>query len=695
MLALALALKFVGYFFSSTIFVERSTPSFLFMPKTLKSLPNSLILVGMGFVTAALCGLSFAQQANAPQKIWQGFGVNIHFTEPAPGEIELLKASGVDYVRTDFTWELTEKAVGKYDFSTYDKLVGHLKSAHIRPLFVLDYGNKLYDNGAPRSAKAQDAYAHWTEAVITHFRGEEIVWELWNEPNTDHFWRPKADASSYASLALKAAMAMRAADPNCRIIAPGTSRIDDDFLKKVLSKELLGLIDGVSVHPYRAGGPETVMKDIYRVKDIITAKAPAGRESIPVVCSEWGYSTAPSTGVNEDRQAMYLDKLWLLSAAAGSPVTIYYDWKDDGSNGNNIDHRFGIVRQNLKLKPSYDAARLCTKAFKGCTFYKRMVKSDPLDWIIIGVGEGKMVRASWYQKLGGLPKFEAYDMKDRSNRRLYNKLVAEANAAPAKPVDPPKKDPPKIDPPKKDPPLITKNPGALVKTNLTIAYAPPIDSEGWCAVIEKPSSMANTKVEFQYNRKDTGADVSCFTNVKSDRLIEPLANNDSDSVMIAMVGGKPIGNSTIKRVELDPAMWVLKGGAGGETMTKTQMGGSIAYNLSAGILKIGLSPASPVQIPEGAKRFVIWIKPDGSMNNLYARFTDEAGGIFQVNLGVLNGDTDRNGWRAVVIPFVNLPSESGTPTGRLQWDHLFYIEAGDKNNPKSGRIEYGPAAYEY
>jgi hypothetical protein len=90
---------------------------------------NWLIIVGMGFVTAALCGLAFVQQAPAPQKIWQGFGVNIHFTEPAPGEIDLLKASGVDYVRTDFNWELTEKAVRKYDFSVYDRLVGQLKGA--------------------------------------------------------------------------------------------------------------------------------------------------------------------------------------------------------------------------------------------------------------------------------------------------------------------------------------------------------------------------------------------------------------------------------------------------------------------------------------------------------------------------------------------------------------------------------------
>ena len=671
--------------------------------KTLNSARFSLILVGMGFVTATLCGLAFAQQAPAPQKIWQGFGVNIHFTEPAPGEIELLRTSGVDYVRTDMTWELTEKAAGKYDFAVYDKLVGQLKTAHIRPVFVLDYGNKLYENGAPRSDKAQAAYAHWTEAAVTHFRGEEIVWEIYNEPNTDHFWRPKADPASYASLALKAARAMRTADPKCRIIAPGTSRIDEDFLRKVLTTDLLALVDGVSVHPYRASGPETVMKDYERVSAIIQAKAPAGRENLPVVCSEWGYSTAPSTGVNDDRQAMYLSKLWLLSAAAGSPLTIYYDWKDDGPSATNIDHRFGIVRSNLKPKPSFDAARLCLKAFKGCTIFKRMVKSDPLDWIIVGVGDGRMVRAMWYQKVGGLPKFEAYDMNDRANKRLYNKILNEEQVTPKvdpPKIDPPKKDPPKKDPPKRDPPKSDppkKGPGPIVKTALSIAYAPAIDEEGWCAIIEKPSSMANAKVEFTYDRRDTGASVRCFTNVKTDRVIEPLANNDAESQVVAMVAGKPVGDSRIMRVDLDSSLWTLVGEARKGDLVKTKLGATVDYAFGPGTIKCGLAPRTPVGIPDGTKRFVIWIKPDGSNNNLFARYKDETGAEFKVFLGMLNTDSDRNGWRAVVIPFVNFPLEAGqaAPKGKLEWVNVLYIEAADKNQPKSGTIEFGPAAYEF
>jgi len=41
------------------------------------------------------------------------FGVNIHFVEPAPGE---MAATGVRWVRTDFSWAATERVKGEYDF---------------------------------------------------------------------------------------------------------------------------------------------------------------------------------------------------------------------------------------------------------------------------------------------------------------------------------------------------------------------------------------------------------------------------------------------------------------------------------------------------------------------------------------------------------------------------------------------------
>ena len=89
------------------------------------------------------------QATSTGSEIPEGFGVNIHFTDPRPGEVKMLSEAGFRWVRMDLKWDLTEKKRGRYDFSDYDRLVAALDPYKIHTLFILDYGNPLYDNGAP------------------------------------------------------------------------------------------------------------------------------------------------------------------------------------------------------------------------------------------------------------------------------------------------------------------------------------------------------------------------------------------------------------------------------------------------------------------------------------------------------------------------------------------------------------------
>jgi hypothetical protein len=91
-----------------------------------------------------------------------GMGVNIHFTDPRPGELEMLARAGFHWVRMDFAWAATEKTSGAYDFSAYDRLLTRLDEFHIRALLILDYENQLYDNGLPSHTPAgRAAFARW------------------------------------------------------------------------------------------------------------------------------------------------------------------------------------------------------------------------------------------------------------------------------------------------------------------------------------------------------------------------------------------------------------------------------------------------------------------------------------------------------------------------------------------------------
>src|SRR4051812_50126457 len=48
-----------------------------------------------------------------------GLGVNIHFTDPAAGEMEMLAAGGFTLVRMDFAWNGVERKGGEYDFAPH------------------------------------------------------------------------------------------------------------------------------------------------------------------------------------------------------------------------------------------------------------------------------------------------------------------------------------------------------------------------------------------------------------------------------------------------------------------------------------------------------------------------------------------------------------------------------------------------
>ena len=155
------------------------------------------------FLAAVLCGVSARAAAPPSPVVPEGLGVNIHFTDPKPGEMKMLADGGFRIVRMDFVWGGTEREKGKYDFSAYDRLMTALEPHGIKALFILDYSNKNYDDGlSPCSDEGRKAFAAWAAAAAQHFKGRGILWEMYNEPNIT-FWKPKPKVEDYVLLALE------------------------------------------------------------------------------------------------------------------------------------------------------------------------------------------------------------------------------------------------------------------------------------------------------------------------------------------------------------------------------------------------------------------------------------------------------------------------------------------------------------
>ena len=86
-----------------------------------------MIRLSVPWFVFLLCPLLRAQSAipSEPVVVPDGIGVNIHFTDPQPGEMKMIADAGFKWVRMDFAWNGTEREKGVYDFGQYDGLLRH------------------------------------------------------------------------------------------------------------------------------------------------------------------------------------------------------------------------------------------------------------------------------------------------------------------------------------------------------------------------------------------------------------------------------------------------------------------------------------------------------------------------------------------------------------------------------------------
>jgi polysaccharide biosynthesis protein PslG len=338
------------------------------------------------------------QPARDIPTVEQTLGVNIHFTDAQPGEVKMIAEAGFRWVRMDFKWDLTERERGRYDFSPYERLLKSLDEFQIRALFILDYGNPLYtEDKAVRTPEARAAFARWAAAAAKHFSGRGVLWEIFNEPNIKIFWPPTPNESEYTALALEVGRAFQTAAPNEKLMGPATSGIEFRFLEACFKADLLNYWSAVSVHPYRQRSPESAAAEyallrvmVLNYRSATDSNTTANQRDIPLISGEWGYSSA-WPGMNEDKQAAMLARTLLTNAANGIPLSIWYDWRDDGPDPKEPEHHFGLVRQQYRAgqspvydpKPAYLAARTLSEQLKGYRFVERLTVGSDDDYVMV------------------------------------------------------------------------------------------------------------------------------------------------------------------------------------------------------------------------------------------------------------------------------------------------------------------------
>jgi len=296
--------------------------------------------------------------------------VNLHATLDER-ELDIARDAGFSTVRLDLGWAYVERAPGVYDFSQFDALLPALAARGLRLHLILDYANPLYpalDSDQLRTTTLP-AFAAVAQAFARRFVGRNISYEIWNEPNSERFWPTSAGPSGFAALCKVAAAALHQGDPVAKVSIGGLAGFDYDFLKAALAAGAAQGADAIGVHPYRKGGGESVGSDLLRLRNFVSDQA---SPAPPIWSTEWGYSSTwegDGHGAAERaRQAQLVAREALSGWAAGLPLIVIYNLRDDGTDPADAEHNFGLVQTDYTEKPALVAVRTLSRLARGRVF---------------------------------------------------------------------------------------------------------------------------------------------------------------------------------------------------------------------------------------------------------------------------------------------------------------------------------------
>jgi len=342
-------------------------------------------------------------------------GVNIHLLRDDHA-LELAHAAGFAFVRMDMMWANVERN-GRYRFGAYDALLRSLEARQMGVLWILDYGHPDHGGGAPRTPQDIAAFGSFVEAAAGHFKGRNIRYEIWNEPNNRQFWAPSPNASEYGALLREAAGAIHRADPSAIVSSGGVSGVGEAFLREALDPSVAAGLTAIAVHPYRKTGPETVAPELASLRNwAVQAFGPR----IEIWDSEWGYSSAdavndaPSNGHTEATrtvQAALAVREILTDWAVGFPVAVWYDLRDDGPDAENPEHNYGLLDASGNEKPAMKAVRSLMDAISRRK-YAGMISETPAGVHAMRLdGSTDTVLIVWSDQTGSHRKIE-YSKRD-------------------------------------------------------------------------------------------------------------------------------------------------------------------------------------------------------------------------------------------------------------------------------------------
>ena len=273
---------------------------------------------------------AFAQESMA-------VGADIYWGTTASqwnGYSNLYTSCGLSYVRLCFT----------------PGTVSGLRS--VVPAIVDDGVNVIGLLYAPQYAPDNpQAYGDWVYDVVSEFKDDVTVWEIWNEPNLSQFFEGK-DPVKYTNFLKEGYTNAKAADSNCFVLGCSvawTHSGSRSFIQTIYNNGGKDYMDALSHHPYcYPYAPDAHPSNPYTDLPLIKQLMEQNGDNNHIWITELGWEV---DGVTESQQAEYLVECLEYARDWGwVDCFIVYQWKDGAK-------QMGITTSSTQPKLSYYAVQ--------------------------------------------------------------------------------------------------------------------------------------------------------------------------------------------------------------------------------------------------------------------------------------------------------------------------------------------------
>ncbi len=236
-------------------------------------------------------------------------GVNVHLErydeEGLPAVLSLVREGGFVWVRQAFPWSdvRADGQPGRFDWTSSDHLVETVSDETALRLVAV-----LTDE-PPVPPQDAEQFASYAGAFASRYADDVDVYQIWDEPNLAAQWggRP-VNPAAYADLLVRTARAIRAADPDARIMLAGlapTSEAgpqnlsDVRYLERLYEAGAAPYFDIVAAKPYGYDtGPDDRRVDesllnasrVVLLREVMVANGDAEKA---MWASHWGWHALP------------------------------------------------------------------------------------------------------------------------------------------------------------------------------------------------------------------------------------------------------------------------------------------------------------------------------------------------------------------------------------------------------------------